>query len=201
MNSEYDKYYETENLFGDPYPELIKYFSAIKSKGRLLDLGCGQGRDSIALAKLGFEVVGIDNSKTGIEQLNIIAKKENLPLKGIQADIYEYSGYDKFEFILLDSIFHFGKRERKKEIDFLEKVIKNSKVNTQITICIQNIGKKVEILNSVISLKANLEIVNITKLKYIYEDKKSNHSSETEYKMITFKILKLNTTHNKVQNG
>ena len=62
MKVEYDEYYQTENLFGAPYPELLTFYSAIKQKGKLLDLGCGQGRDAIALAKIGFEVTGIDYS-------------------------------------------------------------------------------------------------------------------------------------------
>lgn len=70
MKVAYDKYYQTENLFGKPYPELIKYFSTYPKQGKVLDLGCGQGRDSIPIARLGFDVTGIDNSRVGIEQMN-----------------------------------------------------------------------------------------------------------------------------------
>ena len=100
MKIEYDKHYQTENLFGKPYPELIDFYAKIKVKGKLLDVGCGQGRDAIPLAKLGFTVTGIDNSKVGIEQLNKIAEKEKLPLKGMVEDIYNYSNFSEFEFIL-----------------------------------------------------------------------------------------------------
>ncbi|MCB0820944.1 MAG: methyltransferase domain-containing protein, partial [Bacteroidetes bacterium] len=82
MKSAYDKYYETEELFGEPYPELIEFFRTYSLKGKVLDLGCGQGRDSIAIARLGYEVTGIDNSRTGIEQMLEIAASENLNLKG-----------------------------------------------------------------------------------------------------------------------
>ena len=187
MKVEYDKYYQTENLFGEPYPELIDFYSAIEKKGKLLDLGCGQGRDSIPLARLGFSVTGIDNSKVGIEQLNKVAKKENLPLKGFVEDIYSYSNFDKFEFLLIDSMFHFGKREREKEVNFLNRLIEESNPNTLITICIQKIGKKVEILNTIISSKNNLVLQNETELIYKYEDKESNHGSESKYEMITVK--------------
>ncbi|MFK7773229.1 MAG: class I SAM-dependent methyltransferase [Saprospiraceae bacterium] len=187
MKNEYDKYYQTENLFGNPYPELMNFYSKLDRKGELLDLGCGQGRDSIPLAKLGFSVTGIDNSEVGIEQLNKIAEKENLSIKGFVDDIYSYSDFDKFEFILLDSMFHFGKKEREKEVSFLNRLIEESNPNTLITICIQKTGKKLEILNAIISNKKNLVVVNQTDLIYKFEDKESNHISETKYEMITIK--------------
>jgi 2-polyprenyl-3-methyl-5-hydroxy-6-metoxy-1,4-benzoquinol methylase len=191
MKVEYDKYYETENLFGNPYPELMDFYAQIEQKGKLLDLGCGQGRDAIPLAKLGFSVTGIDNSIVGIEQLNEIATKDNLFLKGIVMDVYSYSAFDEFDFILLDSMFHFGKKERQKEIDFLNRLINLSKPNTLITICIQKVGKKVAILNEIISNQPNLDIIHQTELIYLYEDKTTNHRSETKYKMVTIKkVLK-----------
>lgn len=187
MKVEYDKYYQTENLFGEPYPELIAFFSAIKNKGKLLDLGCGQGRNAIALAKLGFEVTGIDYSKVGIKQLNEIAKKENLPLKGIVGDIYDYSNFDEFDFLLLDSMFHFRKKEKEKETKLLHKIIESIKPNAQITICIQKTGNKLAVLKAIILDLQNLETIDETELVYEFEDKASNHSSRTEYQMISLK--------------
>ena len=85
--SNYDKEYKTENFFGNPYPELIEFFKTYKTKAKLLDLGCGQGRDAIPLARLGFCVTAIDLSEVGIKQireavdregLNIISKIEDI---------------------------------------------------------------------------------------------------------------------------
>jgi SAM-dependent methyltransferase len=190
MKVKYDKYYETVDLFGKPYPELIEFYTNVKVKGNLLDLGCGQGRDSIPLAKLGFNVTGIDNSKVGIDQLNIIAIKENLPLIGIVDDIYSFSNFNLFEFILLDSMFHFAKKDKEKEISFLERLITESKTNTLITICIQYSGKKIEILNSVILKRSDLKLHSSKDLEYKYVDRSSNHSSVSQYKMITIEKLK-----------
>lgn len=189
MAVEYDKYYQTENLFGAPYSELIDFYSSLKTKGRLLDIGCGQGRDSIALAQLGFDVLGIDNSEIGIEQLNKVAKEKSLSLVGKTEDIYEFAHFDEFDFILLDSMFHFGKKERDKETEFLKKIITSSKLNTLITICIQNTGNKLKILNSIIHEMEGLKIVHQTDLVYKYEDKASKHSSETKYKMISIQTI------------
>jgi hypothetical protein len=41
----YDKHYRKPEYFGNPYPELVKFFSEYEPKGNLLDLGCGQERD------------------------------------------------------------------------------------------------------------------------------------------------------------
>lgn len=185
MKVEYDKYYQTENLFGAPYPELIEFYKSLPERGQLLDLGCGQGRDAIALARLGYDVLGVDYSKVGIEQLNEIAKRENLKLIGIVADIYKFSDFDQFDFILLDSMFHFGKMEKQKEVQLLKRVINASKPSVLITICIQNIGKKLKVLNAVFSEIPNLKIIKQEEIRYKFEDKKTNHSSETKYKIIT----------------
>lgn len=94
----YDKYYQTENLFGESYPELIEFFAEFPMKGKVLDLGCGQGRDAIALARLGYSVTGIDNSKVGIEQMNQTWQV---------VDIYAFNRFSEFDIILLDSMFRF----------------------------------------------------------------------------------------------
>ncbi len=63
MPANYDKYHQTENLFGEPYPELMTFFENYNRKETLIDVCCGQGRDCISLARMGYTVTGIDNSK------------------------------------------------------------------------------------------------------------------------------------------
>ncbi|WP_020567018.1 class I SAM-dependent methyltransferase [Neolewinella persica] len=185
MNPAYDKYYETENLFGAPYPELLDFYNNLPNKGKLLDIGCGQGRDAIALARLGFEVTGIDNSAVGIAQLNKIAAQERLPLTGVVTDLYAYTGFEAFNYILMDSMFHFAKKEREQEVAFLKRIFREAAPEALITICLQNTGKKVAILNDIISSEAAVEEVSSKNLVYRYEDKASGHSSETDYEMVT----------------
>jgi len=45
---------------------------------KVLDLGCGAGRHSILLAKNGFEVIGIDISKSALKMANRWTRKERL---------------------------------------------------------------------------------------------------------------------------
>lgn len=187
MSSVYDKYYQRENLFGEPYTELIAFYSSYPKRGKLLDLGCGQGRDSIAIARQGYEVVGIDNSVLGITQMNEKAAQENLTLTGIVDDIFKYDRFSGFEFILLDSMFHFTKKDRLKEIDFINKIITCCDPKTIITFCIQNSGKKVATLNKTLSALAGIDRIHEISFPYQFKDDTTGHVSTTEYKIIVVK--------------
>jgi SAM-dependent methyltransferase len=62
----------------------IKFIrSQLKPKGLVLDLACGTGRHTIALTKLGFEMVGLDISA----KLLRLAKQKNSPIHLVRADI------------------------------------------------------------------------------------------------------------------
>lgn len=189
MSISYDKYYQTENLFGNPYPELIKFFAGWAKRGKLLDLGCGQGRDAIPLARLGFEVTGIDNSKVGIGQMNRIAAIEDLPVTGIVRDIYEFDNFADFDFVLLDSMFHFTRKDLEKETAFIKKVISETKIGCLIVFCIQDTGRKVEILCKTIESEKQINRLAESKFEYIFKDKETGHQSRTDYQMIAVKKI------------
>ena len=184
MTVTYDKYYQTENLFGEPYPELIEFFAEYHKKGKLLDLGCGQGRDAVALARLGYSVTGIDNSQVGIDQMNQIGKVENLNLVGQVDDIYAFDRFDQFDIVLLDSMFHFAKKDKEKEIGLIKKIVSDLYTGSLIVVCIQDTGDKVQILNQAIDFEAKRKRLTDKDFKYIFEDKNSGHKSETDYRMI-----------------
>jgi 2-polyprenyl-3-methyl-5-hydroxy-6-metoxy-1,4-benzoquinol methylase len=186
--ADYDKYYATEGLFGEPYPELIDFFRQYEPKGKVIDLGCGQGRDSIPLAKLGYKITGIDNSKVGIDQMTSISEKEGLNITGLVGDVYAFDDFQKFDIVLLDSMFHFEKRDKKRETDLIHKIAKRINKNGLICICIQDTGKKVRILKDAFdSSGIDFEVLNNSSLIYTYEDKESGHKSETKYCMYIVK--------------
>lgn len=187
MAATYDNYYQTENLFGNPYPELIEFFSGYPEKGKVLDLGCGQGRDAIPLAKLDFNVTGIDNSKVGIEQMNKIAKTEKLNLTGKITDIFKFDNFEEYDFILLDSMFHFEKKDEKKETEFIKKIISKIKKDCLIVFCIQDTRKKIEILYETIDFDKKLHRLTDKKFEYTFNDSETGHQSKMNYRMIVVK--------------
>src|SRR3989344_1207775 len=68
-------------------------YSFLKGKkGRIIDLGCGAGRNLVAMAKMNFEVVGVDNNKVPIK----IAKKDIKDIKPNE--------FGKFDFCILQEV-------------------------------------------------------------------------------------------------
>lgn len=72
----------------------------LTGKERILDLACGFGRHSIALACRGFSVVGIDITKDFIDDANKCAKSLSLKIDFINADIRDTSYNNEFDVVL-----------------------------------------------------------------------------------------------------
>lgn len=145
--STYDKHYRNPEYFGDPYPGLVSFFSDYEPKGNVLDLGCGQGRDSIALARMGYNVTSIDISKVGISHLQATAKNQNLDITAKAADMYCYKIDERVDIVLLDSILHFYKPDEMKETKFLLRIMNELKIGGLLCILVwksQKLEKKLE---------------------------------------------------------
>ena len=140
--ADYDTYYQTPNLFGHAYPELIDFFNQYKPKGRLLDLGCGQGRNAVPLARLGYKVSGIDISHVGIDQIKAVSYQEELHIDVWVDDIYTFDHYSDYDIVLLDSMFHFNKKDEQRETRLIDTIARSIPKHALICFCIQDTGKK-----------------------------------------------------------
>jgi 2-polyprenyl-3-methyl-5-hydroxy-6-metoxy-1,4-benzoquinol methylase len=78
----YDDVYRTHrDYFGaKPVQLLVDHHHLIDRSKPVLDVGAGQGRNTIYLAQQGFTVDAIDPSKVGIDELASIADGEDLPI-------------------------------------------------------------------------------------------------------------------------
>jgi len=111
-----ETYKEKEEMFGHPYKELQDYFNNYPIKGSVLDLGCGQGRDSLFLASLGYNVTAIDNSKTGIKQMLKKADEQEIKLIGIVANVLKFKHEEKYDVILFDMLLHSFKKQQQEKL-------------------------------------------------------------------------------------
>ena len=71
-----------------------------KTKGRVLDLGCGAGGHAIFLAGAGFEVTGIDFMPKAIELARNGATQSGVSVDWVQADVLAWQPSAPFDLIL-----------------------------------------------------------------------------------------------------
>ena len=63
------------------------------SKGKILDLACGDGRNTIYLARLGYEVIAVDFCEEALNRLKFFIKDTSLK---IQTQLLDLSKVDSF---------------------------------------------------------------------------------------------------------
>ncbi|VVB79230.1 tRNA (cmo5U34)-methyltransferase [uncultured archaeon] len=123
-----DKYYFDElykkskkPFFGTgPSSLILKLNRMLPKNSKVLDLGCGEGKDAIFLARKGHQVTAVDISPIAIEKLDERAKKLKLNIKSIVADLSEYKIKDNYDAIIALASIHFLK---KKEHDKMIKIM------------------------------------------------------------------------------
>ena len=108
MAYDYDILYrDTPNALGEPAQVFVDFFDTFETRGaRVLDVGCGQGRDALFIARLGHTVVGVDLSPNGIKNLIAAARREKLQVTGKIADIARFEPSGVFDVILIDRTLH-----------------------------------------------------------------------------------------------
>ena len=102
------------------YGKPQKWLVALVEKGRLkscktIDLGCGQGNDSIYLTKKGFDVIGVDFSTRAIKKAKQRARNADLNIKFMVDDVTNLRNVSgKFQLVVDNGCLHtiIGKKAR-----------------------------------------------------------------------------------------
>jgi tellurite methyltransferase len=74
---------------GAPEPFLVEMLPLIPP-GIALDVAAGRGRNSLALARAGIEVIAVDSSEEAVGALQSAARAEGLPIHAVLADLREF---------------------------------------------------------------------------------------------------------------
>jgi cyclopropane fatty-acyl-phospholipid synthase-like methyltransferase len=88
----------------------ITCYDKIKGKKNLLELGCGQGRDSLFFASKGVNVTALDFSNIAIDQLSKRAKEMKLGITTRTFDISKRLPFDNdtFDVVYSHMFFNMG---------------------------------------------------------------------------------------------
>jgi tellurite methyltransferase len=90
-------------LGAEPSVYLADTINLIKSMipgRRAIDIACGEGRNSIFLAKHGFDVLGLDISEAGLEKARGWMAREGLKIDFRLANMEDYVFTEKYDLII-----------------------------------------------------------------------------------------------------
>jgi tellurite methyltransferase len=109
---------------GKPSKSLVSAVVNINLPAKALDLGCGEGRNALYIAKLGFETLASDISESGIAKLKIVAKELHLNIDATVCDMRQYEFKETFNLIICTGCLHLIHRQE------WQQVIKTMKLAT-----------------------------------------------------------------------
>jgi trans-aconitate methyltransferase len=93
------RYAERERIWsGRPNAALVDTVSPLPP-GRALDLGCGEGGDSIWLAEQGWTVTGVDVSATAIGRASTEAEHRDLHITWVTADLATWEPTEHYDLV------------------------------------------------------------------------------------------------------
>lgn len=124
----YDERYKEDEYFWGLQPNEICYdimrMKAPVKPLKVLDIGCGEGKDAVFFAKNGYQVTAFDLSNDGIEKGKRLAEKCGTYVDFFQADLNDYRLSENFDIIFSSGVFDYMKPELR------ESIIDNQKEHT-----------------------------------------------------------------------
>lgn len=109
-----------KSVFGKPSKEVEDIVPLLPEKARILDVGCGDGRHSLYLAGLGFQVDAFDISKNAIEKIDYLKESSHLNINTYLCDVLDFEFEYKYDLIILHGVLQFIERE--KQLQILERL-------------------------------------------------------------------------------
>lgn len=126
-NDFYDTFQNIPFFVNKPDENLVHYFEKnMINPGKVLEIGCGAGRNAIYLAKNGCSVVGVDISDKALKWAQRRMNEENVNIEFVCANIFELDyEQNSFDFIYDSGCFHhIAPHRRVSYIDMIDKLLK-----------------------------------------------------------------------------
>ncbi len=137
MENPYDDRYRSSSYWDEEPTTIAKrfveYLPTLKEafpseRIRIVDLGCGDGRDAIFFAQQGIEVTGVDSSPTGLAQLREKAERVGLGslVRCVQGDLVRYRPDNDYHAIVSSGALHYVPPESRRSLfeDYKRRVLK-----------------------------------------------------------------------------
>ncbi|RLQ89987.1 class I SAM-dependent methyltransferase [Falsibacillus albus] len=104
-----EKYAEQEDLWGlRPEQTLVTYEKLIPENGKILDLGIGEGRNSIYFASKGWSVDGVDIADTAVDRCRQMANQTGFDIHASIGDLRDFHIQpESYSLIIMANILNF----------------------------------------------------------------------------------------------
>lgn len=109
--SKYDQRYQGEDFYWGLNPnhlcyELMKLKPPVRPY-RVLEIGCGEGKDAVFLARCGYQVRAFDESQAGIDKALLLAEKNGVHVDFFRANALDYRIEDSYDIIYSSGFFDY----------------------------------------------------------------------------------------------
>ncbi|HWR05319.1 methyltransferase domain-containing protein [Sporomusa sp.] len=85
---------------------------------KLLDIGCGEGKDAVFFARNGYQVTAFDIADAGIEKTKRLADKIGVHVNVFKADVLDFRLESNYDILYSNGVLHYMKPELRQEIFF-----------------------------------------------------------------------------------
>ena len=111
VETDYDRRYSTEGYYWGLMPnrlcyDIMKILPPLRPY-RVLDIGCGEGKDAVFFAKCGYAVTAFDQSEQGIEKAKRLAEHNQVEVNFFKADLFDYRPDREFDIVFSSGVLHF----------------------------------------------------------------------------------------------
>lgn len=115
----YEEKYKDEQYYWGIAPntmcyEIMKLRPPVKPY-RVLDIGCGEGKDAVFLAKNGYRVTAFDVAENGIAKARELAKHNHVEVDFYVANMHEYKIDTEYDIVFSSGVLHYLPLNKRKE--------------------------------------------------------------------------------------
>lgn len=98
-----------------PSPFARKVRALLPRGARVLDLGCGEGRDSVFFATQGFDVTGLDISRAGLRKAERLARAHHATVHWVHGDMARAAITGPFDLVYSCGTIHYVPRRQRSQ--------------------------------------------------------------------------------------
>ena len=91
---------------------------------RVLDMGCGEGKDAVFLARNGYWVEAFDIAEAGLKKARSLAEQHHASVDFFRADLLDFEPEDTYDIIFCSGVLHYLPPEKR------SRVLENLKTHT-----------------------------------------------------------------------